>query len=393
MPLTIKINNLTLVHRRSGGVSRATLPDVCKTPPAMVPIPYPNTTFSRDLERGTRTVAADSGSMIAVSGSIFTPSTGDEPGAGGGVVSGVNRQESRWLTYSIDVTIEGRNACRLTDKKIHNRGNTVDAAGLNQSNMDDKAICDWEKRDGAVIGVSDTDCGCEPYDRDKVRPITPRDCQNAASLRKIVFVNGILNSGKKHCDNLHKIAKHRCAAVTGVYNRSDNFFKDLSQSIGDKLGIGNNPAVDTLQEMITESVQAGQPFEIIGHSQGAIITSRALGDARNRAAVDATAPDWSLVSVTTFGGAAWTFPDGISVTHLVNVIDPVPLLFGATGFAEGALVGGLVSGLPGAALGGVGGMLANSKDMSAFFKLSGNPHKFDIYLDKLDRGPCLCMGE
>jgi len=42
MALTIKVNGLTLCHKGSGGVSSATLPDVCNTPvPGGPPVPVP----------------------------------------------------------------------------------------------------------------------------------------------------------------------------------------------------------------------------------------------------------------------------------------------------------------------------------------------------------------
>ena len=91
MPLTININNLTLCHKGSNGITTATIPDVCKTPTpgGPVPIPYPNIAMSSDLMKGTTTVKADGGMMCANFGSEFFKSTGDEPGVAGGVVSSV----------------------------------------------------------------------------------------------------------------------------------------------------------------------------------------------------------------------------------------------------------------------------------------------------------------
>jgi hypothetical protein len=129
---TITVNGLTLTHKGSGGMSIATLPDLCLTPappgPPM-PIPYPNMAMSADLMQGTTTVTADGGNMIATKGSIFMKSTGDEPGINGGVMSAVNMKETHWLTFSMDVTFDGDNACRLTDKTTHNHQNTVNMAG------------------------------------------------------------------------------------------------------------------------------------------------------------------------------------------------------------------------------------------------------------------------
>jgi hypothetical protein len=132
MPVTINVNNLTLCHKGSGGIATATVPDVCKTPPGPVPIPYPNVAMSSDLAKGTTTVKADGGHMCANYGSEFSKSTGDEAGVAGGVVSGVITKEATWISYSFDVKLEGKGACRLTDKMFMNHSNTVCLAGLVQ---------------------------------------------------------------------------------------------------------------------------------------------------------------------------------------------------------------------------------------------------------------------
>ena len=133
MAVTIKVNGTshTLVHKGSGGVSTATVPDVCKTPSpgGPVPIPYPNVSQTATLAHGTITVNADGGMMIAVKGSEFSASSGDNAGTLGGVKSSTFMKESTWILYSFDVKMEGRNACRLTDKKLQNHGNTADMAG------------------------------------------------------------------------------------------------------------------------------------------------------------------------------------------------------------------------------------------------------------------------
>jgi hypothetical protein len=131
MSVTISVNNLTLCHKGSGGISTATTPDVCKTPApgGPVPIPYPNIAVSSDLAKGTTTVSADGGNMCANYGSEFRVSTGDEPGTAGGIKSGVFTKAATWITYSFDVKLEGKGACRLSDKMFHNATNTVNAAG------------------------------------------------------------------------------------------------------------------------------------------------------------------------------------------------------------------------------------------------------------------------
>src|SRR5262245_2204441 len=191
MSVTINVNGLSLCHKGSGGVSKATLPDVCKTPPVPVPVPYPNIAYSRDLAKGTTTVFADGGNSIAHLPSEFAVSTGDEPGTAGGVVSGTFMKEATWLTFSADVRIEGQNACRLTDKMFHNHCNTVDAAGLEQ----------------APVGKGDVKCNPIPTPAPKETTCT---CEYYQFRYDVVLKAMVpcgktppdyyLNYGRKYCD-------------------------------------------------------------------------------------------------------------------------------------------------------------------------------------------------
>ncbi len=149
MSLTVNVNKLSLVHKGSGGLASATLPDVCNTPSGggPVPIPYPNIAYAATLEDGTTTVFAD-GEMAAIKDSKFASSTGDEAGSLGGVSSGTTAKAAHWLTYSSDVKMEGGNACRLTDHMTCNDGNTVclngefqGIVGANLTDPVEKVLC------------------------------------------------------------------------------------------------------------------------------------------------------------------------------------------------------------------------------------------------------------
>jgi hypothetical protein len=130
VPSHILVNNLGLTYKGTIGISTATVPDVCKTPSpgGPIPIPYPNTANQGSLNKGTKSVKAKN-KMIAVKGSEYSMSFGDEPGTAGGVKSGTFKKETAWITYSFDVKMDGRNACRHTDKKFHNHKNTVCLSG------------------------------------------------------------------------------------------------------------------------------------------------------------------------------------------------------------------------------------------------------------------------
>lgn len=131
MAVTVNINGLSCIHQTSGGTATATLPDVCRTPHAGTPVPYPNIAMSSDLAGGTVTIAVD-GSSAATQSSMFVKSTGDEAGALGGVVSQVFMMEATFLSFSPTVFLEGQPACRLTDKMLMNKGNTVCMDGVVQ---------------------------------------------------------------------------------------------------------------------------------------------------------------------------------------------------------------------------------------------------------------------
>lgn len=135
MAVTIHVNGKSnsLVHKGSMGIAKSTLPDVCKTPSpgGPVPVPYPViVSMSSDLKKGTKTVKVDGKKMAAVKGSEFSRCTGDEPGTAGGVKSSTNMKEATWILYSFDVKLDGKNACRLSDKMMMNHGNTACLSGV-----------------------------------------------------------------------------------------------------------------------------------------------------------------------------------------------------------------------------------------------------------------------
>jgi hypothetical protein len=135
-----------LSHKGSSGMSTATVPDVCLTPAPPgppVPVPYPNIALNTDLTGGTTTVFADGGNMIAIRGSQLARSSGDEPGVAGGVTSGVNMSHTDWMTWSMDVSMDGANACRLSDKQFHNQHNTVNMGGQMEAPLP-KGVADAE---------------------------------------------------------------------------------------------------------------------------------------------------------------------------------------------------------------------------------------------------------
>lgn len=125
MGVTVGVNNLSVIHKSSNGVTIA-FPDVCKTPipPAgPVPIPYPNIAKSSDTAKGTKKVKCD-GNPTCVKDSNFSTSVGDEPGSAGGVVSSKTKGKAEFVNFSFDVKFEGKNVARAFDLMLHNDKNT-----------------------------------------------------------------------------------------------------------------------------------------------------------------------------------------------------------------------------------------------------------------------------
>jgi hypothetical protein len=125
MGVTVAVNNMSVVHKGSGGITTA-FPDVCKTPTpgGPIPIPYPNIAMSSDTAKGASSVKCD-GNPVCVENSNFSTSTGDEAGsAGGGVVSNKIKGKAEFVNFSFDTKFEGKNVPRAMDLMLHNDKNT-----------------------------------------------------------------------------------------------------------------------------------------------------------------------------------------------------------------------------------------------------------------------------
>ena len=115
----------TVVHKGSMGMAKTEL-DVCKTPTpgGPVPTPYPNIAMSAQTADGSTSVTCD-GNPIMLKDSVFSMSSGDEPGSIGGVKWNVIKGEAKPILYSFDVKVEGRNVFRRHDPMTQNKENCI----------------------------------------------------------------------------------------------------------------------------------------------------------------------------------------------------------------------------------------------------------------------------
>jgi hypothetical protein len=131
-------NFMEVACKAASGKSACSFPDVCFTPPLTpatppgVPIPYPNTAFSSDTSDGSRTVKVSNQEVMLKNKSYFKQSTGDEAGSAPkkGFVNSKIKGKVYFLSWSMDVKIEGENVVRHLDLTTHNHASTPANASI-----------------------------------------------------------------------------------------------------------------------------------------------------------------------------------------------------------------------------------------------------------------------
>ncbi|MEW6732928.1 MAG: hypothetical protein AB1489_16500 [Acidobacteriota bacterium] len=191
--------------------------------------------------------------------------------------------------------------------------------------------------DGAFVGANGR-AYSSSTPLSQIPPVKPSDGREPTET--LIYVNGIRTSKEGQAGSLQAIADKTGSAVIGIHNATENTFKDLLQSLGDKVDIGRNPAVDSVADAVYDSIKKGQTIHILGHSQGGLIVSRAIDDVRKRLLIEdglsksAVNQLLNNVKIETFGAAAASYPDGPQYVHYVNRVDPVPALFGLGPFKK-----------------------------------------------------------
>jgi hypothetical protein len=123
-------NCMKIAGKAGMNKSIARFPDVCLSPPSPpagpIPVPYPDTSFSTDLEQGSQTVALGGEPAALAQQSYYQPSAlGDEAATrsfGMNVVTHQITGKTYFQSWSMDVLIEGKNVCRHLDMTTSNHG-------------------------------------------------------------------------------------------------------------------------------------------------------------------------------------------------------------------------------------------------------------------------------
>jgi len=124
-------NGREIACKSGSGKVIAAMPDVCLSPPSPpagpVPIPYPVTSMASDTDAGSKHVKITGKPVMLKDQSNFKKCTGDEASTkslGMGVVTHKNTGKVFFISWSMDVKLEGENAVRHMDMATSNHGST-----------------------------------------------------------------------------------------------------------------------------------------------------------------------------------------------------------------------------------------------------------------------------
>src|SRR5437588_5040187 len=125
----------------------AAMPDECLSPPSPpagpIPVPYPNTSFSKDIQNGSKTVMIKGQEVMLKDQSFHkTSPLGDEAatnGLGAGVVTHVITGKTYCVAWSMDVKFEGQNVDRHSDMTTSNHASPMPNRGVPQPQFAAKA--------------------------------------------------------------------------------------------------------------------------------------------------------------------------------------------------------------------------------------------------------------
>lgn len=121
-------NGMAISCQAGDGKLIAAFPDVCLSPPSPpagpLPVPYPNSSFSKDLKEGSTSVTIK-GKPVALKDQSFFKSSplGNEAATrsfGGSVASHTITGKAYFNSWSMDVKVEGKNVARHLDLMTSN---------------------------------------------------------------------------------------------------------------------------------------------------------------------------------------------------------------------------------------------------------------------------------
>ena len=132
----------------------AAFPDVCLSPPSPpagpIPVPYPNTSFSKDMKSGSKTVKIKGGEVMLKDKSFYkTSPLGNEAATrsfGASVITHVITGKTYFNMWSMDVKFEGENVDRHKDLTTSNHASYPGGPPTNAMETEMKRLVEVEKK-------------------------------------------------------------------------------------------------------------------------------------------------------------------------------------------------------------------------------------------------------
>lgn len=164
MGCEVYANGNEIACKAGAGKVIAAFPDVCLSPPSPpagpIPVPYPNTSFSKDMKNGSKTVKIKSKEVMLKDKSFYkTSPLGNEAATktlGAGVITHVITGKTYFIAWSMDVKFEGKNVDRHVDHTTCNHASLIGNMMAAMANLAMQAVA-------KVKGEQCECCGKAPH--------------------------------------------------------------------------------------------------------------------------------------------------------------------------------------------------------------------------------------
>jgi hypothetical protein len=169
MGCDVYANGDEIACKAGDGKVIAAFPDVCLSPPSPpagpIPVPYPDTSFSKDMQNGSKTVKIKGQEVMLKDKSFYkTAPLGDEAatqGLGANVITHVITGKTYFVMWSLDVKIEGENVDRHIDLTTSNHASIPPGVPKPGPNCSSQELGAWEDREGVCACCDNAQHACQ----------------------------------------------------------------------------------------------------------------------------------------------------------------------------------------------------------------------------------------
>lgn len=253
-------NGNEIACKSGDGKVIAAFPDVCLSPPSPpagpVPVPYPDTSFSKDMQNGSKTVQIDGKEIMLKDKSFYkTSPLGDEAATntlGQSVITHVITGKTYFIAWSMDVLIEGENVDRHVDLTTSNHasypGSTppltnMEAAAL-ESIKEGKCPCCGEEAHAKGTPMNMEEWYIRNVER-KTNHKTPEEQSMKLSALMALLEEARVKKGctctgtrllpEPPCDVFYERPRTKSTnkkQITAIRNKWDNCRQDIQEELG-----------------------------------------------------------------------------------------------------------------------------------------------------------------